>query len=118
MPKKTRRYCPYCKKHTEQKLSLVSSGHKRGAMKKGGIERGKKRGRGRGYGNVGKWGSKPAVTKWKMKTKSTKKATVMYTCSVCNKSKIRSQGIRTSKLAIEQKTEGKKEKGAPQVNKK
>lgn len=102
-PKKTKRYCPFCRKHTEQKISLVSSGHKRSAMKKGSKERARLRGRGRGYGNLGKWGSKPAITAWKRKTKSTKKANIMYTCSVCNRSLLQKKGIRTTKMQIEEK---------------
>ncbi|MFH1248820.1 MAG: hypothetical protein V1660_01575 [archaeon] len=102
-PKKTKRYCPVCKKHTDQKISLVSSGHKRGSMKKGSAPRAKLRGRGRGYGNLGKWGSKPAIASWKRKTKSTKKANVMYTCSICSKSRLQKKGIRTTKMIIEEK---------------
>ena len=81
----------------------MSSGHKRGAMKKGSVTRAKLRGRGRGCGNLGKWGSKPAITAWKRKTKSTKKASIMYTCTVCNKSILQKKGIRTSKMLIEDK---------------
>ena len=103
VPKKTSRYCPVCKKHTDQKISIVSSGHKRSSMKKGSIERAKLRGRGRGYGNLGKWGSKPAITKWKRKTKSTKKSNLMYTCPVCKKSTLQSYGIRTGKMQVEDK---------------
>lgn len=100
-PKKTMRHCPYCRKHTEHKIIDVSSGHKRSALKRGSIERAKLRGLGRGYGNKGKWGSKPAITKWKRKTKSTKKTNIMYTCQVCKKSHIQKKGIRTSKFQIE-----------------
>ena len=105
-PKKLNRYCPYCRKHTEHKISDVSSGHKRSALKRGSIERARKRGLGRGFGNLGRWGSKPAVTKWKRKTKSTKKTNLMYTCQVCKKSHIQKKGIRTSKIQIIEK-EGK-----------
>ena len=105
-PKKLNRYCPYCRKHTEHKISDVSSGHKRSALKWGSIERARKRGLGRGFGNLGRWGSKPAVTKWKRKTKSTKKTNLMYTCQVCKKSHIQKKGIRTSKIQIIEK-EGK-----------
>jgi large subunit ribosomal protein L44e len=108
--KKTRRYCPFCKKHTEQKISLVSSGHKRSAMKKGSIERAKRRGLGRGMGNLGKWGSKPAITKWKRKTKSTKKTNLLYTCSECKKSHGQKKGMRVSKITLEDKASGKTEK--------
>lgn len=108
-PKTTKRYCPYCNKHTEHKIAMVSSGHKRSSLKRGSIERAKKRGRGRGFGNLGKWGSKPAVTKWKRKTKSTKKTNLLYTCAVCKKSHGQKKGKRAGKIQIEAKTEGKKE---------
>lgn len=95
------KYCPSCKKHTEQKISLVSSGHSRGALTRGAISRAKRRGLGRGVGNVGKWGSKPAITKWKRKTKSTKKTNMMFTCQVCKKSFSQKKGIRTGKVVLE-----------------
>lgn len=104
-PKKVRRFCPYCNKRTEQKISEVSSGHKRGSLKKGGIPRAKRRGLGRGKGNKGKWGSKPAVTAFKRKTKTTKKAVLKFTCQECKKSKQWGRGKRTGKLKIEAKTQ-------------
>jgi large subunit ribosomal protein L44e len=100
-PKTTKRYCPFCRKHTEQKIIIVSSGHKRGAMKRGSIERAKKRGLGRGTGNLGRWGSKPPITKWKRKTKSTKKTNLIYTCQICKKSQSQRKGIRSGKIQIE-----------------
>ncbi|MBS3090724.1 50S ribosomal protein L44e [Candidatus Pacearchaeota archaeon] len=108
--KKTRRYCPFCKKHTEQKIGLVSSGHKRSSMKYGSIERAKKRGLGRGYGNLGKWGSKPPITKWKRKTKSTKKTNLLYTCNICKKSYGQKKGMRVGKITLEEKAQGKTER--------
>jgi ribosomal protein L44E len=95
-----KRYCPICNKHTEQKLSIVSSGHSRGALTRGSIGRAKRRGLG-GAGNRGRWGSKPAITKWKMKVKSTKKTNIMYTCSVCKKSTSQREGTRTGKVQLE-----------------
>ncbi len=102
LPKLVRRYCPYCKKHTGQKIVLVSSGHKRGTMRKGSKERARLRGKARGYGNLGRW-SKPAVTSWKRKIKSTKKTNLMYTCQECKKSKIQKKGKRAGKIVIEEK---------------
>lgn len=99
-PKKTRRYCPYCKKHTEQKISLVSTGHTRGALKRGAKQRIRKRGGWRGIGNKGKY-SKKAISQWKRKTKSTTKKVLMYTCQECKKSKPQKKGIRISKLVLE-----------------
>lgn len=98
IPKKTKRYCPLCNKHTEQKITIVSSGHKRGSLKRGSILRAQRRGVGVGMGNLGKWGSKPAVTAWKRKTKSTKKTNLMYTCSACNKSTLQRKGKRVGKV--------------------
>ena len=102
-PKKTRRFCPYCKKHTEQKIVLLSSTARRGTLRRGSISRAKLRGLGVGKGNLGKWGSKKAVTKFKRKTKTTKKANIMFTCAVCKKSKYLSHGIRTGKFQLEEK---------------
>lgn len=101
VPKLMKRYCPICNAHTDHKVSTVSSGGKRGSLKKGSIQRARLRGRGRGFGNKGKWGSKPAVGKWKMKTKTTKKTNLKYTCSVCKKSTIQSKGRRVGKLKVE-----------------
>jgi len=89
IPKRTNRFCPFCKKKTEQKIKLVGTGGKRGTLTRGSISRAKARGLGRGIGNKGRWGSKPAVTKFKRKTKTTKKTNIMYTCTICKKSKYR-----------------------------
>ena len=90
IPKTTNRFCPYCNKKTKQKIKLVSSGAKRGALKRGSKERAELRGRGkRGIGNKGRW-SKPAVSKFKRKAKTTKKTNIMYICEVCGKAKYRS----------------------------
>jgi ribosomal protein L44E len=89
IPKKVNRFCQYCKKKTEQKIKLVSTGNKRGTLTRGSISRAKKRGLGIGIGNKGKWGSKPAVSKFKRKSKTTKKTNIMYTCTECEKSKYR-----------------------------
>jgi ribosomal protein L44E len=101
IPKTTKRYCPYCRKQTQQKIKLVSTGAKRGTLTRGSINRAKKRGLGRGIGNKGKWGSKPAVSKFKRKSKTTKKTNIMYTCSVCGKSKYQKKGKRVGKILQE-----------------
>jgi large subunit ribosomal protein L44e len=101
LPKQTKRYCPFCKKQTVQKIKEVKTGGKRSSLKRGGIPRAKLRNLGRGIGNKGKWGSKPAVTKFKRTTKTTKKPQIIYTCSECGKSKPRKKGKRAGKLMIE-----------------
>jgi ribosomal protein L44E len=100
IPKTTKRYCPYCKKKTEQKIKLVGTGNKRGTLTRGSKSRAKLRGLNRGIGNKGRY-SKPAVTKFKRKSKTTKKTNIMYTCKVCNKSKYQKKGIRLSKQVQE-----------------
>lgn len=100
IPKITRRFCPYCKKKTEQKIKLVSAGARRGALKRGSKERVRLRGRNRGIGNFGKW-SKPPASKFKRKSKTTKKTNIMYTCTVCGKSKYQKKGKRTGKVLQE-----------------
>ena len=100
LPKTTKRYCPYCKKKTEQKIKLVSTGAKRGALKRGSKQRAKLRGKNRGIGNLGRW-SKPAVSKFKRKSKTNKKTNIMYTCTECKKSKYQKKGHRTGKVIQE-----------------
>jgi len=103
IPKITKRYCPYCKKQTEQKIKSVGTGGKRGTLTRGSLTRAKKRGLGRGIGNKGKWGSKPAITKNKRKAKTTKKTNIMYTCKECGKSKYKAsrRNKRVSKVIQE-----------------
>ena len=101
LPKNVSRYCKKCKKHTLHKISIVK-GKERGSLKRGSIERAQKRGRGIGYGNLGRWGSKPALTKFKMTgAKTSKKTNLKYTCDVCGKSSLQRYGIRAKKVVIE-----------------
>jgi ribosomal protein L44E len=100
LPKTTKRYCPYCNKVTEQKIKTVSTGHKKSPLTRGSKVRARLRGKARGMGNQGRY-SKPAGSKFKRKTKTTKKAVVIYACTVCNKMKPAKKGRRTSKLVIE-----------------
>ena len=96
-PKTTKRFCPYCKKKTSQKIKLVGTGFRRGTLTRGSKQRAKLRGLARGIGNRGKWCSKPPQTKFKRKVKTTKKTNIMYTCSECGKSKYQKRGIRAGK---------------------
>ena len=100
IPKKTKRYCPFCKKRTEQKIDLVKTGIKRGTLKRGSLDRAKKRGSNTGKGNKGKY-NKPAIKNWKRKTKTTTRKVLIYTCQVCKKSKHSNHSRRVSKLMIE-----------------
>jgi len=98
IPKTTNRYCPYCKKKTPQKVKEPSKG-KASSMKRGSKIRMKLRGLWRGIGNQGKYSRMKNQAKQKRKT--TKKTNLMYTCSVCGKSKYQKKGKRTSKVIIE-----------------
>ena len=99
-PKIIKRYCQFCNKHTEQKIEIVSSGHKRGSLKRGGKVRMRKRGLWRGLGSHGKY-SKPPIANWKRKIKNIKKTNLMYTCQVCKKSLTQKRGKRTGKFKLE-----------------
>ncbi len=103
IPKTTKRYCPYCKKKTEQKIKLVGTGFQRGTLTRGSLTRAKKRGLSSGIGNKGKWGSRPPISKFKRKSKTTKKTNIMYTCQECGKSKYRTsrRNKRTGKALQE-----------------
>ena len=101
LPKTTKRFCPFCKKRTEQKIDLVGTGNKRGALKRGSLIRAKQRNAMPGKGNKGKFGSKPAIKKWKRKTKTTTRKVVIYKCLECKKSKHAKNSRRVSKIVIE-----------------
>ncbi len=104
MPKKINRFCPFCKKKTQQKIDLVSTGSKRGTLKRGGLTRAKQRGAHPGKGNRGRYGSKPAIKKWKRKTKATTRKVIIYKCQECKKSKHSNHSRRVSKIIIGEKT--------------
>jgi len=97
-PKKVNRFCPYCKKKTEQKVKEPSKG-KPSSMKRGSKVRMKLRGLWRGIGNQGKYSRMKNQAKKRRKT--TKKTNIMYTCTECKKSKYQKKGKRTSKIVIE-----------------
>ena len=104
LPQKTRRYCPYCKKHTAQTVEVAKQKGRSSAhpMSRWSRPRAKLRGQGVGYGNLGRF-SKPAIKSWKRKSKSTKRITVLYKCTICKKSKGIKKAIRTSRLEIGEK---------------
>ena len=98
--KKVNRYCSHCKKHSPHEISLAKR-KERGSLKRGSLKRGKKRGRGRNFGNKGKWGSKPPITQYKRTgAKQSKKHDLRYRCTVCNKMSVQSRGWRAKKLEI------------------
>ena len=99
IPKATKRYCPKCKTSTDQKIEQYKVAGIRSSLSRGSIARARRRGLGRGVGNLGKWGSKPAISKWKRTgAKQSKKTALKYTCKICKKSTQQSRGVRTKKV--------------------
>ncbi|AJF61981.1 TPA: 50S ribosomal protein L44e [Candidatus Woesearchaeota archaeon] len=99
MPKTKRTYCPTCRKHTEHKVFEVKKGQP-SSLSYGSKVRARKRGRARGFGNLGRY-SKPAVTKFKMTgKKQTKKTDLKFQCSVCKKYHLQRKGFRTKRLEL------------------
>lgn len=97
MPKTMKRYCPYCKKHTEHKVGQ-SKKRKASSLSAGSKYRMKKRSKSTGTGNLGKI-SKGAMTKWKRYgKKATKKTDLRYQCGTCKKSHAQNSGFRARKL--------------------
>ncbi|MCX8158911.1 MAG: hypothetical protein N3D20_01315 [Candidatus Pacearchaeota archaeon] len=103
LPKETKRYCPYCKKHTLQSLVVAKQKGRSAShpMSRWAKSRVKKRSL-LGYGNKGRF-SKPAIKSWKRKTKTTRKVAILYKCSVCAKMKNMRKGIRSSRVEIGEK---------------
>ncbi|MGM5487349.1 MAG: 50S ribosomal protein L44e [Nanobdellota archaeon] len=97
IPKLKKRYCPYCKKHTEHKVTQ-NKRRTASSLTFGSKYRARSRGRARGSGNLGRY-SKPAVTKFKMTgAKLSKKTDLRYTCSACSKIHMQSKGFRAKKV--------------------
>lgn len=97
LPKIRKKYCPYCKKYTEHKV-VQAKKKAASSLKRGSKYRMKKRGAGRGMGNLGRL-SKGALTKWKRYgKKATKKTDLRYECKECKKSHVQKKGFRAKRL--------------------
>jgi large subunit ribosomal protein L44e len=95
--KAIKRYCPKCKKHTEQKVTQAKK-KAPSSLSYGSKFRARRRGRARGHGNLGRY-SKPAISQFKMTgRKQTKKTDLRYECSVCKKTSVQNHGIRAKKV--------------------
>lgn len=101
LPKETRRYCPYCRKHTNQSIHTAKQKSRSAShpLSRGSTSRLKARHLRTGYGNKGKY-SKPPVKSWKRKTKTTRRITLLYKCKECGKSKMIKKAIRASRIEI------------------
>ncbi len=104
LPKTLKRYCPYCKKHTEHTLTQAKkrtpgSAHPMSHGSKARQEL-RQRGVGIGQGNKGRY-SRKAISKFKMTgAKTTKKSDLRYTCKVCSKTHTQKKGFRARKIEI------------------
>ncbi len=101
LPKETRRYCPYCRKHTLQTLATQKQKSRSSVhpLSRGGKSRLRARGFRMGYGNQGKY-SRKGVKEYKMKAKITKRISILYKCNECNKIKGIRKAIRSSRIEI------------------
>lgn len=95
-PSKIRTYCPNCRKHTEHRVRSERKGKPRG------LAEGQRRSRreSKGHGNKGRY-SRPPVSQWKMRSKTTEKVDLLLTCTECEKSRHKSLGQRVKKFKIE-----------------
>ncbi|MBS3137876.1 50S ribosomal protein L44e [Candidatus Woesearchaeota archaeon] len=101
LPKTANRYCPYCKHHTEHKI-LLNKKRAPSSLSRGSKYRARKRGKARGFGNLGRY-SKPAVTQFKMTgAKTTKKTDLRYECTACKKQHVQRYGIRAKRVEFVQ----------------
>ncbi len=92
-----KRLCPYCRKHTEHKVTQNKK-KKASSLTYGSKIRARRRGLAKGKGNLGRY-SKPAVTKFKRTgAKQTKKTDLRYTCKECKKMHMQSKGIRAKRV--------------------
>jgi len=101
-PKVMKRHCPYCKKHTEQKISEAKNRGRSKAhpLSKFGARRLNDSGAKGGAGNQGKF-SKPPIKNWKSTGKKiSKKTDFRYTCQVCKKTTVQHSGIRAKKVEL------------------
>ena len=97
LPKTIKRYCPYCKKHTEHKVSQAKKKNPR-SMTYGSKIRAKRRALARGVGNKGRY-SKPAISKFKRTGKKmSKKTDLRYECKECKKVHLQKRGFRAKKV--------------------
>ncbi|MAG38522.1 50S ribosomal protein L44e [Candidatus Woesearchaeota archaeon] len=99
-PKSLNRHCPFCNKHTEQKVSTAKKRAKGAThpLSRGSKNRAMRRGEWRGVGNLGKY-SKPPKPKMVGK-KLSKKTDFRYTCSACKKTHAQSSGFRAKKVEL------------------
>jgi large subunit ribosomal protein L44e len=97
LPKMVKRYCPFCKKHTEHKITQTKK-RAPSSLSYGSKTRARRRGAARGMGNLGRY-SKPAISQFKMTGKKmSKKTDFRLECKECKKSHIQMKNYRAKKV--------------------
>ena len=102
IPRSVQRLCPFCKKHTEHKVTIqkFKGLNKTHTQTKWSQTRTKKRGRRSGIGNLGRF-SRPSIANRKMTgAKTSKKTDLRYTCQECKKTHTQRKGTRTKKAEM------------------
>ena len=104
IPKETKRYCPTCKKHTSHLVSIAKQKSRSAThpLSRGSNSRLESRGLTSGFGNKGRYSRRPPKEQ-KMKSKVTKRFTIMYKCAVCGKAKGIKKGIRAGRIEVGEK---------------
>lgn len=98
IPKNVKRLCKFCGKHTDQKV-IQNKKRQASALTMGSKKR---REFGKGMGNLGTRGSKPAASKFKMgNRKTSKKTDLRYECTVCKKTTVQDAGVRSKKVEFQ-----------------
>ncbi|NQU78400.1 50S ribosomal protein L44e [Candidatus Woesearchaeota archaeon] len=103
LPKLTKRLCPYCRKHTEHKITQAKrrTPNTTKPMSYGSKKRARRRGLARGFGSLGRY-SKKAISAFKMTGKKiTKKTDLRYECKECKKMHTQKKGFRSKKIEFE-----------------
>jgi large subunit ribosomal protein L44e len=104
LPQQTKRHCPYCKKHTLHKVDTAKQKARNAAhpMSRWATSRVQSRGLRVGTGNKGKFSKRPPAQR-KLKSKVTKRITIIYKCKECGKIKGIKKAIRTGRIQIGEK---------------
>ena len=101
IPKTMKRLCPFCKKHTEHKVSQAKRRAPNSARPLGASAK-PRTGFGKGMGNLGRYGSRPAINAFKMTGKKvTKKVDLRYQCVECKKTSVQNSGFRAKKVEFQ-----------------
>ena len=93
VPKKMKKYCRHCKKHTVQTLNIVHAG-KRSVLKSGQRRRDRIK---KGHGDGGHYSRKP-IKDWNRASKIAKTKDINMECSECKKKNLVKGGFKSKKF--------------------